>query len=204
MARDKSVFAAKAGLQMTIVYFVRHAESNYNNHDDLLRELTEKGLKDSKLVTQFLSGKEIDIAFSSPYKRAIDTIRDYAESSGLEIHIENDFRERRVDSAWIEDFASFRKAQWMDFDYKLSDGETLREVQERNIAALNRLLNQHRNSTIVVGTHGTALSTIINFYDKQFDYKNFEKIKGLMPWIVRFTFEDDVCVEIQPYNLFEL
>ena len=51
LARDKSVFAEKAGLQMTIVYFVRHAESNYNNHDDLLRELTEKGLKDSKLVT---------------------------------------------------------------------------------------------------------------------------------------------------------
>ena len=189
---------------MTIVYFVRHAESNYNNHDDLLRELTEKGLKDSKLVTQFLSDKEIDIAFSSPYKRAIDTTRDYAASSGLEIHIENDFRERRVDSAWIEDFASFCKAQWMDFDYKLSDGETLREVQERNIAVLNRLLNHHRNSTIVVGTHGTALSTIINFYDKQFGYNNFEKIKGLMPWIVRFTFEDDVCVEIQLYNLFEL
>ena len=82
--------------------------------------------------------------------------------------------------------------------------EIIREVQERNIAALNCLLNQHRNSTIVVGTHGTALSTIINFYDKQFGYKNFEKIKGLMPWIVRFTFEDDVCVEIQPYNLFEL
>ena len=122
---------------MTIVYFVRHAENNYNNHDDLLRELTEKGLKDSKLVTQFLSDKEIDIAFSSPYKRAIDTTRDYAASSGLEIHIENDFRERRVDSAWIEDFASFCKAQWMDFDYKLSDGETLREVQERNITALS-------------------------------------------------------------------
>ena len=53
---------------MTIVYFVRHAESNYNNHDDLLRELTEKGLKDSKLVTQFLSDKEIDIAFSNGAK----------------------------------------------------------------------------------------------------------------------------------------
>ena len=73
-----------------------------------------------------------------------------------------------------DNFASFCKAQWMDFDYKLSDGETLREVQERNIAVLNRLLNHHRNSTIVVGTHGTALSTIINFYDKQFGYKNFE------------------------------
>lgn len=35
---------------MTTVYFVRHAEPNYNNHDDELRELTEKGLEDRKLV----------------------------------------------------------------------------------------------------------------------------------------------------------
>ena len=118
--------------------------------------------------------------------------------------MEDGFRERKVDSAWIEDFASFCKAQWTDFDYKLSDGETLREVQTRNIAALNRLLNEHRNSTIVVGSHGTALSTIINFYDKQFGYEDFERIKGLMPWIVKFTFENDGCVDIQSYNLFEL
>lgn len=28
---------------MTNVYFVRHAQPNYENHDDLTRELTEKG-----------------------------------------------------------------------------------------------------------------------------------------------------------------
>ena len=27
---------------MTTVYFVRHAQPNYENHDDLTRELTEK------------------------------------------------------------------------------------------------------------------------------------------------------------------
>ena len=189
---------------MTTIYFVRHAEPNYMNHDDMLRELTKKGLEDSKLVTRFLADKDIDIVFSSPYKRAIDTIRDFSESRGLEIYLEDGFRERKVDSGWIEDFTSFCRAQWADFDYKLSDGETLREVQTRNIAALNRLLNEHRNSTIVVGSHGTALSTIINFYDKQFGYADFERIKGLMPWIVKFTFENDVCAEIQSYNLFEL
>lgn len=109
---------------MTILYFVRHAEPNYMNHDDMSRELTEKGLNDSKLVTRFLSNKGIDIVFSSPYKRAIDTIRDFSESEGLEIHLEDDFRERKVDSGWIEDFTSFYKAQWKDFDFKLSDGET--------------------------------------------------------------------------------
>ena len=189
---------------MTIIYFVRHAEPNYMNHDDMSRELTKKGLEDSKLVTRFLSDKGIDIIFSSPYKRAIDTIRDFSESEGLEIHLEEGFRERKADSGWIEDFTSFCKAQWTDFDFKLADGETLREVQTRNIAALNRLLSEHRNKTIVVGSHGTALSTIINFYDKQFGYDDFERIKGLMPWIVKFTFENDICTEIQSYNLFEL
>ena len=187
---------------MTIIYFVRHAESNYMNHDELSRELTKKGLEDSKLVTRFLSDKGIDIVFSSPYKRAIDTIRDFSESEGLEIHLEDDFRERKVDSGWIEDFTSFCKAQWADFDFKLSDGETLREVQTRNIAALKRILREYRNKTLVVGSHGTALSTIINFYDKQFGYDDFERIKGLMPWIVKFTFENDICTEIQSYNLY--
>ena len=189
---------------MTTVYFVRHAEPNYMNHDDLLRELTERGREDSKLVTRFLADKDVDFVYSSPYIRSIDTVRDFAESRGLEIHVDDDFRERKIDSVWIEDYTSFAKTQWADFDYKLSGGESLREVQTRNIAAINRLLNAHRDSTIVVGSHGTALSTIINFYDKQFGYEDFERIKGLMPWIVKFTFENDACTGIQSYNVFEL
>ena len=30
-------------MTITNVYFVRHAEPNYENHNDLLRELTPKG-----------------------------------------------------------------------------------------------------------------------------------------------------------------
>lgn len=189
---------------MTTVYFVRHAQPNHANHDDMSRELTEKGLADSKLVTKFLSDKNVDGAFSSPYKRSVDTIRNFTDSKGLEINIVNDFRERKIDSCWIEDFNSFAKDQWSDFDYKLSDGESLREVQARNISALNRVLDKYKNKTIVIGSHGTALSTIVNFYDKSFDYSNFEKIKGLMPWIVKFTFQVAICTKIQQYNLFDL
>lgn len=96
---------------MTTVYFVRHAEPNYSNHDDTLRELSPKGMEDRKLVTEFLGDKHIDIVLSSPYKRAIDTVRDFADSYGLSIDSINDFRERKVDSVWIEDFTSFAKKQ---------------------------------------------------------------------------------------------
>ena len=189
---------------MTTIYFVRHAEPNYNNHDDMSRELTNKGLKDRGLVTDFLADKQIDVVLSSPYKRAIDTVSEFAELKDLRITIIDEFKERRVDSGWIEDFNSFSMKQWEDFSYKLSDGECLEEVLKRNISALSRVLEKYRNKNIVVGSHGTALSTIINYYDKTFGYSDFDNIRYLMPWIVEFTFEDKECVSIRKYNLFEL
>ena len=188
--------------ELTTVYFVRHAQPNYENHDDMLRELTAKGLEDRKLVTRFLADKNVDVVLSSPFQRSIDTVRHFADSKGLEIGIIDDFRERRIDSVWIEDFNGFCKKQWEVFSYKLSDGESLSEVQERNISALNQVLNDYAGKTIVVGSHGTALSTIVNYYDNSFGHAEFEKIRGLMPWVVEFTFDGQNCVGINQYDLF--
>lgn len=190
-------------MDTTTVYFVRHAEPNYENHDDRSRELSAKGLRDRRLVTQFLSGKAVSVVLSSPYKRAADTIREFAESRKLEIGMVEDFRERKIDTVWIEDFTEFCRKQWEDFSYKLSDGESLGEVQKRNVSALNKVLEQYEGKTIVVGSHGTALSTIINYYDRSFGYSDFEKIRALMPWVVKFVFRGKECVEIRQYNLFE-
>ena len=185
----------------TNVYFVRHAEPNYENHNDLLRELTPKGLTDRALVTNFLSDKQISVLLSSPYKRSIDTIQNFADSNGLKIEIVEDFRERKIDSVWIDDFNAFAKQQWTDFNYKLSDGECLQEVQDRNINALTHALKQYSGQNIAIGSHGTALSTIINYYDNSFGYADFQEIRKLMPWVVRFCFENDVCVKIEKYDL---
>lgn len=187
---------------MTKVYFVRHAEPNYNNHNDALRELSAKGMEDRKLVTEFLVDKHIEVVLSSPYKRAVDTIKDFADRMGLEINIIYDFRERKVESGWIEDFTSFTKMQWNDFTYKLSDGECLQEVQERNISALQQVLNKYAGKNIAVGSHGTALSTIINYFDRSFGYNDFEKIKNVMPWIVEFVFDENTkCIMIKKHDL---
>ena len=188
---------------MTNIYFIRHAEPNFENHDDMTRELSAKGLKDRELVTKFLMDKQIDAVVSSPFKRAIDTVRDFADKNNLKITAIDDFRERRVDSCWIEDFTSFSKKQWEDFTYKLSDGECLAEVQARNIAALNKLLDDYQDQNVVVGSHGTALSTIINYYDKTFGYDGFHEIRHLMPWVVQFTFDGKELIEIKKYDLFQ-
>ena len=187
---------------MTRIYFVRHAEPNYSNHNDIFRELSPRGMVDRELVTDFLADKHIDIVISSPFKRAIDTIVPFAEEKGLEIEIIEDFRERKVDSCWIEDFSEFSRKQWEDFEYKLTDGECLHEVQKRNISALKSVLERYSGKNIVVGSHGTALSTVINYYDSSFGYDDFENIRKRMPWIVEFDFDDNKrCVGINRYDL---
>lgn len=186
---------------MTTVYFVRHAQPNYQNHDDLTRELTAKGMADRTLVTAYLWDKSIDALYSSPYRRSVDTLEDFARQKGLEITMIPDFCERKVGDGWIEDFDAFAERQWADFDYKLPEGESLKETQRRNIAALTALLTRHQGQSIAIGSHGTALSTVIRYYNPDFGYQDFQRIKGLMPWIVAFHFEGSDCKGITYLDL---
>ncbi len=186
---------------MTTIYFVRHAEPDYSNHDDFFRPLTDKGLKDRIKVTNYLLDKKIDIVLSSPYVRSVDTVADFAKNAGLNIETIDDFRERKVDGVWVEDFKGFCKKQWGDFNYKLTDGESLNEVQKRNIKALDEVLEKYNNKNIVIGSHGTALSTIVNYYDNNFSYENFDAIVGVMPWVVKFIFEDKKCISIEEIDM---
>lgn len=174
---------------MNKIYFVRHAKPDFSVHDDLTRPLTDKGIIDSKNICEFLKEKSINKIYSSSYKRAIDTIKELAQNLNIKIEVVDDFRERKISNIWIEDFNKFSKSQWENFEYKLNDGESLNEVQSRNIKALHKILNENSNQNIVIGTHGTALSTIINYYDKTFDYLSFTKIKDIMPFIVCMEFE---------------
>lgn len=75
---------------MTTVYFVRHAEPYFENHDDLTRELTLKGLEDRKLATNFLNDKGATCVASSPFKRAVDTVKHFADAQGIQIELIDD------------------------------------------------------------------------------------------------------------------
>lgn len=189
--------------RLTHVYFVRHCQPNNENHDEPTRELTEKGMRDRALVTAFLADKRVDAVLSSPYKRALDTVKHYADAHGMEVRTIDGFRERRVDGGWIDDFEAFVRRQWEDFDFGRSNGETLREVQVRCIAALRRVLCEYTGQTVIVGAHGTALSCTINHYQPEFGVENFMQILELTPWVVHFTFACKDCIGIEEYNLFK-
>ena len=190
---------------MTTIYYVRHAEperSADSMYTDRTYPLTAKGVKDRKLVNDFLLDKNINVILSSPFKRAADTVAELAKQLGLEIELVEDFRERAITDKWLgtDEFMKFARTQWEDNTYKLPDGESIAEVQERNLTALRDVLYRHNGKNIVIGGHGMALSSLLLHYDKGFGYD--QHIGMPMPYIVKLVFDGDVCFEIQKYDLF--
>ncbi|MDR0301499.1 MAG: phosphoglycerate mutase family protein [Treponema sp.] len=179
----------------TKVYFIRHSKPDFSVKEDLIRPLSVEGIEKSKKLVKLFSEIKIDFIYSSPYKRAIQTITPIAENKDINIEIINDFRERKMSDNWIDNFDGFCKNQWNDFSYKLIDGESLLETQKRNIEELNKILLKDKGKTIIIGTHGTALSTIINYYDKTFNHENFMQIVDIMPYIIKMEFNNNEYLE---------
>jgi hypothetical protein len=177
---------------MTKIYFVRHAQPEHAWEDDRTRPLTGEGKKDSAIVFEFLKDKHIDAFYSSPYKRSMDTIADSADFFGKDIITDEDLREREKGENG-NNHGMFHK-RWADHNYHEEGGESIAMVQKRNMRALTEILRDNIDKEVVVGTHGTALSTILNFYDKSFGCDDFLRIVDRMPYVIELDFEGDKLV----------
>lgn len=178
---------------MTRVYFVRHAQPEHDWQEDRTRPLTPEGQTDARAVLDFLKDKAIDAFYCSPYRRSLDTIRETAEYFGQEIHTDERLREREKGPDG-NNHGMFQK-RWADHDYHEEGGESLRMVQERNMAALWDILRQQAGKNLVIGTHGTALSTILNYFDPEFGCQDFLRIIDWMPYIIELDFDGERLVE---------
>ena len=98
---------------MTTVYFVRHCQSDHSVHVRQNQAPDPQGLwRTAGASRNFLRDKPIEAVLSSPYRRAMDTVRDFADTRGFSIEAVEDFRERAVGDRWVEDFMAFVKRHW--------------------------------------------------------------------------------------------
>ena len=175
---------------MTSVYFVRHAQPDYRSKNTSDRPLTDEGLQDRLKVIDVFNDIDIAALYSSPYKRAYDTVSPLAEKLNLDIITDERFRER-LSGDVPGDFLDFARRQWMNFTYKTKVGESLGEVQARNIEALSEILSKHRDKNVIIGTHGTSLSTILNYYISSYGYDDFLRIIDYMPYVLKMNFDGE-------------
>jgi 2,3-bisphosphoglycerate-dependent phosphoglycerate mutase len=182
---------------LTKVYFVRHAQPVHSYADDRTRPLTEEGIVDSKLVLQTLKDKNIEVFYCSPYKRSLDTIRESADY--YEMNIQTDERLREREAGVGGSVHGMYQKRWANHNFHEDGGESIGMVQKRNIEALKTILKENEGKNIVIGTHGTALSSIINYYLPEFGCDDFLRIIDWMPYIVEIDFEGQKLISIHEH-----
>ncbi|MDD7793065.1 histidine phosphatase family protein [Clostridium sp. 'White wine YQ'] len=172
---------------MTSIYFIRHAQPDHDWEEDGTRPLSDEGMNDSKRVTEFFREMEIEYYISSPYKRSIDTIKESADGHGISIALDERLRER--ESGLCGNNMEMFKRRWENLDFHEECGESLKMVQERNIKAIFEILINYKDANIVIGTHGTALSTILNYFEPAYCCDDFLRMIDFMPYIIRLDFD---------------
>jgi len=184
---------------LTVVYFVRHAESDHRVIDELTRPLTRKGMIDANDLVSKFRQINIDSIYSSPYLRAISTVKPIAEAKKTAIVIRENFKERLSGTPWIDDqmcLETFIGKMWSNIDKSPDGGESIKDLRKRNITELEIVLKENKDKTIIVGTHGTALASIISNYNKSFIGNDFMKFINVMPYIIKMKFLSTNQVEM--------
>ncbi|KAF1303318.1 histidine phosphatase family protein [Enterococcus saccharolyticus] len=183
---------------MKTIYFVRHSIRDFTNKNNQEAPLTLDGSKHAEALISFFKDKTIEKIYASPYVRTLQTIQPTADFLNLEIATHSDLRERAV-GKWVDDFPSFAKKQWQDFDYHLPNGESFNQVKNRLLPVYYDILNQPVKNCIICG-HGTALAILFHHLTQgQFTYQEFEKMQ--MPDIFKAEYEQHALVHFMHLNI---
>lgn len=151
-----------------MLYLLRHAKANGQH---LEAELTNEGLEKARLIVTDLEKLEVNNVYSSPMKRAIDTVTPFANKNELPINIVEPLEERVLSDIEIEDWLSKLKLTFTSFEIKFNNGESSREAQERAINFI-ATLNPKENNLVV--SHGNLIALIIMHYDATFGFKDWQ------------------------------
>lgn len=151
-------------------YFIRHAHSNYTP-DEINRPLSDKGRK-SLAQLEFLSDKPIATIYSSPYRRAIQTVEPLAQSLKLAIQTDKRLIERKLSSQAIadRDFEQCLMQLWSQPTFSLVGGESNQQAQQRALALLHELESKYQNEEIIISSHGNLICILLSAFDLSIDY----------------------------------
>jgi 2,3-bisphosphoglycerate-dependent phosphoglycerate mutase len=156
------------------VILVRHAEpmpyGTAGMADDD-RPLTPEGRVAAEELAAELDDWEFTAIYSSPYARAVETVRVLADRRGMQVHLLADLRERRHSVEAHENWRETLARSWSDADFSPPGGESARDAQRRAIGILDLLRSRHPDGgRLVLGSHGNLISLVLHALEPGIGY----------------------------------
>lgn len=205
----------------TIVYISRHSEPfrnflgeyNVNEIEQIRNEknpLSVNGEKKAEELSNLPELNGVEVLYSSHYVRAMATAKYIAEHNNIKLNVDERLGERKFGVMSMKELPeTFFEDQFTNWDYKLPNGESLNEVAKRMQEFCEEILAKHKGSTIMIISHGTALTTLFKKWcDIKFDgennklYFNGKEVfdgKWKAPQLFKLEFNNDILTNIKAF-----
>jgi len=150
---------------MARIILVRHGETDWNKREvfrgqiDVL--LNQNGLNQAQAVGNALKGQKLNAIYSSPLSRAVQTANEIAKFHNLDVNLEDGYLDlnygqwqgvshEEVKTRYPELYDKWHEQPHL---LRFPGGESLNDVRERAINALERIIFIHPGDTIIVVAH---------------------------------------------------
>ncbi|KRG13718.1 histidine phosphatase family protein [Lederbergia galactosidilytica] len=172
------------------IYIIRHCEAEGQSANS---PLTEKGFVQANELSNFLADVKVDRIISSPFLRAVQTIKPFAEKKKIDIEMEGRLTERILSSIFYSDWMEKLEATFEDLNLKYEGGESSNEAKNRIIGVVNDILASDAEHTIVVA-HGGIISLLLNHYDKNFGFEQWKALGNPDIYLLSHS-QNDVAIK---------
>jgi broad specificity phosphatase PhoE len=142
------------------------AERRFAGRGDI--PLTKEGIKQARQVARRLAGGGASVIVTSPLQRARHTAEAVAETTGAPLVVEDGLIEAdygawegltfaEAGAKWPEQLAAWMASP----DASPPDGESFATVALRVLAAVDRLIDEHRYEKLILVSHVTPIKTLL-------------------------------------------
>lgn len=159
---------------MPIVYLARHGETDWNRSGQIMGErpvpLNRTGERQARRLAAHVAGLAVRVLVSSPVVRALQTAEILAGRLTLPVAEDRGLTEICL-GAWeglywkdLADEITRRNLYATPEETRPPGGETLREVQARAVAAVERMLAGEPNGPVLCVSHADVVRAIVAHY----------------------------------------
>lgn len=175
----------------TDVVLVRHAMAvtrTADGPDEADRPLTAEGLVQARRLVGVLSEPRPAAVWSSPYRRAVQTVEPVAAALGLPVRTRWELREWDDGLPYTDDWEPHYARSWAEPSYARPGGESMDQLTARAVGAVGALAREHEGHLVIVAGHGTFIARALGGLGVPVDAAFWQRMP--LPAVYRLRFDD--------------
>ncbi|TKD68755.1 histidine phosphatase family protein [Pseudalkalibacillus hwajinpoensis] len=180
---------------MKQLYLIRHCSAEGQEAE---ASLTKEGRNQAVQLANTLGFVPFDKLYSSPFRRATQSIEPLALALDKPITIDDRLSERKLTAEPIDNWLEELEKTFNDPSYKLGGGESSEEAACRGLEVLEEAI-QHTKEVALLMTHGNLLTLLLRHFESSLGFDTWKSLTN--PDIYCLTFKDDCYESMKHINL---